>query len=413
MVDGTGRIGDFVSPITDSKKTRLGLPPAHREIQISIPVDHDVGDGHRAARQERLEGRRVTRPLRLQVNGIDLPRRPIAREQRPLIPGRKTSAGSKNQAGRRPEPDIDHAADTVRVVFRPLSVGHPTSGVIAPAIFPSRNHMVDASGPVPGLADACLAVCIVGEQLALGVERHVVGVPETTGNQLPERTRFVRTGHPAGRHESRLGGNQQIVGPIAERRSGRQPVRNLGAVARNNIDETVGAEHRGVGTVLTMPVLVVHGLQALQQLDLVEPIIAVRIQHPVEAAALSHLLLGGPVQVDRHVETVVGVEKPLGMADGKIQLLDLCDGISVSQCHPVKTPELIRGDQTPRGIRRQGDPGALFLQRHRIDQIHLESLRRLKLPGNFQKARIVGCVGVSLLGIDPANFGTKRKSRTR
>ena len=73
----------------------------------------------------------------------------------------------------------------------------PKAGAGPPAEFSSRSRMKDARRAMPGHARFPFGVGIVGEQFAVGIQRHVVGIAKADGKDFPLPAVGIGGGDPA------------------------------------------------------------------------------------------------------------------------------------------------------------------------------------------------------------------------
>ena len=133
----------------------------------------------------------------------------------------------------------------------------------------------------------------------------------------------------------------------------------------------VGVRHDGVRAVLAAA-----ALEAAQQLDLVQLAAGFRGADAIQAAAPL-------LAVDHDVEAVKGPQQTLRLADVHGQFLDLNAGRSANRRgrDAVEAAVLVRDDQPALRIDAHGDPRALRLARHRVEQLDPEILGDLDALG--------------------------------
>lgn len=200
---------------------------------------------------------------------------------------------------RRAGADVEHRAEAVGEVIQ------PHARVRAPAELRAARDVIDARGPIPRDADVELHVGIVGEQLALAVQRDVHGVAEARRNHLPVLTVRRNPANPAARRleshrMSRRVGNDRVERVLLPHRRlhGDGPLRHAGEVAAHQIQPlAVGGRDDGMRRVL-----VAH-VEFLQQRELIELVVPVRVANAVEAPHV------------RHVETVERPYESIRAAD--------------------------------------------------------------------------------------------------
>ena len=225
-VDGIGRLGAGVG---HAVQFRLRAAATHREVQGPVEADGVVGQRQRTARHELFFHRAVRRSLGLNMNGVHRSEGPVADIQRLLVLRREPRAVPKLDTHGGARADVHQRGQAVEVVGGPLARPAP------PAKLTAAGGVHHPRGAIPRRAEVPLHVGVVGEQLAIGVERHVVLVAIARRENLPRLPLGVGLGDPAPRGQDARGmtvrvplpGEQQVFVPVGRQPAG-HPRRGLG-----------------------------------------------------------------------------------------------------------------------------------------------------------------------------------------
>ena len=153
----------------------VGTATAGGEVEGAVRAHVEVGDVEGPAFEDGRHSRRITGARPLELHGVDLSPRPVADEQRSLEPLRKHDVVVRYHARRRAGTDVERRRQAVEVGLGPFGPAAP------PAQLGTHGNVVDPRRPIPGRADVPFHVGIVGKQLAVRVEGHVVGIAKAAG----------------------------------------------------------------------------------------------------------------------------------------------------------------------------------------------------------------------------------------
>src|SRR5262249_16665219 len=129
--------------------------------------------------QELFELAGVGRVFRSEVESIQLAVAPVAQIERLPVLGRELRAIAERDARRRAGSNVGRRGQAVHRIRTPLA------GAVAVAALRAAGDVKDAGGPIPGSVDVPLHVGVVGEELAIAIERDVERVAEADRDQLP------------------------------------------------------------------------------------------------------------------------------------------------------------------------------------------------------------------------------------
>ena len=297
---------------------------------------------------------------------------PIEHEERALILGGKLRAVAKHCARGRPRADVERGWQVVGVKLGPLA------GSIAPAKLRAAHDMVDARGAIPRRIEVILHVRVVGEKLAVAIDRRVEDIAEAGGEGLelfPIRRHAIDDA--AGPHDIaheaatvRHPRQQMILAPDRRHLRTARELSRLRPIAADEIQRF--AIRRGQHRVDAMIAL---RLDRAQRLYLVEPIVAVAIGDPVKPARYLRLVV-----IHADVERTEGEQHPIHRADVGGHLLNLRRIERLPGGRRGKAVEpavLVAGIDATLVIVAEIHPRALLAAGHGVEQLHLEVLRRL------------------------------------
>ena len=373
LVPGVDRRRRFAADVGHAIQLRLRAASAGREVQRLVAPDRGVGQRQRGAGQKSFPRAGVTGSLGRNVHGINRSVRPIQAEQRPLIFGWELCSVAELDADRRALAHINNGRQAID------PVGRPVAGAVAPAEFAAAGGVAHPSGPIPGQAHVGLHVGIVGEDFAVGVQRHVVGIAKADGQQFPLLAVGIGGGDPsAGGHHADaeaagipLAGEQQVFVPIRHDPAAAagshvgvplagagtaQPLRRIGVdvdrqgreVAGDQIQPlAVGRDPRGVWAVVAGP------LKIGQFPYVVDLVVAVGVAQPIQRAAA----------VVRHIQAVESEQQPLGRGNVDFQSFD--------PRRLARSDRRRRDAEQPLSGFRRGDHAPLGIDRHRHPRAHL------------------------------------------
>jgi hypothetical protein len=356
----------------DPVQGRLRAPSAHQEVQGSVGPEFHVRDRQGLAFDQRLERAAVGGAVLVQRHGVDLPVGPVAdQESAPIRRVKVRALGHEAHARRGRGADVDDARQAVGVVRGPAPRAR------APAVVAARDHVFDHRRAIPGQAHVPLHVGVEREGLAVLVERHVVGVAEAGGEELPLPAVRIRAADPtAGRDDADrvavgIGvlGQQLVLAPALRHERTRERARHLRVVAADDVERAlVRREHDRVGTVLTVP------LEGLEQLGLAEAVVAAALGAPQAGLELAAAV------GDDHVQRVEGVQQSVRASGQPRELLDARHR-AVREGHAVQRAVLVAGEDATAVVEAHRDPGALGALRHAVEQLGAETLRQLQFLG--------------------------------
>ena len=375
----------------------MRVAPAGREIQGAVIADDDIGDVQvllrRAFDDQTLRGDKNLRLGRvggagwLQVNGEDSAIGPVEGVDGLLVFHGELGADAVAHAGRRTDADIEEAAEAIEVE------GRPNAGARTPAELRRARAVVEANGTIPRHAPVPFHVAIEGEQLAIGIERDVVGVAETAEHQLPGLAlRIGADDVAAGRQNSGrvavavpLSRQQEILAIVAQRRARRDPVRHRGVVAVHDVDLLVWAKGQAVRSMFAAAV------EFLQEHNVVVLVRALRVRAAIQAKAL------GADAV--HIKAVEGVQHSHRAADGELELLDI-GGLSILEGDAQDRLVLLTRDNQPAlVVLGHADPRPLGFGVRGMDEVDLESVRHVeRIAGACRRLRLACVVSDSECG---------------
>ena len=247
------------------------------------------------------------------MHGVELAVAPVAEVKGLLVLRREFGPVAEGNARGRAGADVDHRRQAVDVVRRPLA------RAVAVAEIAAAGDVEHAGGAIPRHVHVPLHVGVVREQLAVAVEGDVERVAIAHRHQLPVLavglTRqmwppgafsSVMKPAPSTMRGSRLS-SPQMRG-TSEPSSAGQPR----GIAGDDVERlAVGCQDHRVRAVLAAAV------ELAQELDLVEPVVAVGVADAIEPAVIL------PAAIDDHVEAVERPEQAVGLADRHVDRLDV------------------------------------------------------------------------------------------
>ena len=299
--------------------------------------------------------------------------RPVVNVERLLILRRELRAVAERHAGRAADPDDGDRRIAVGIVLGPL--GAP----LAEAAVAAAHRVEDADRAVPRSAPVPFHVAVEAEELAVGVERDVVGVALARGDELgilavgiePDDVAAGRLVIGAEAVSVLRAREDAVVGIVAMGRAREDVLGHAGEVAVHAVELPVRAEHNAV-----RPVLAGAALPFAEKLDLVVLVGALRVLAAEEAEhAPSRVVL--PVAI--HVERVEGVEHPHRLADGELEVLFLLDSPIPQREARDRLPALAAQQEPPLVVFGQADPGAMNFRIGLEDVLDLEVGKGLEL----------------------------------
>ncbi len=336
-----GRGLAFLGGGHDAKDRAGRVAAAHRKVEPTVGPHVDIGAVERLAFQENLGRALVRGRRRLQRHGHDPPLRPVAHEKRVTVLVAQPPAVVKHHAGRRAAADIDRRRQAVDVILRPLRPAAP------PAELGPGHQVVDPRRPVPGQRDVPLHVRVVREQLAVAIERTVVGVAKAPHEQLDEAAVGVGPhDRAAGRLDARgvavgvfvLRRDQLAVVEMMVRAGGGQRRLDEGVVADDDVNEAVRAEHRRM-----RPMLAHAALELEERFDALGGAVVVGIGQPVEGRAR------GAIAHGEHV--AVPSQDALAVVHLGAEVLDRLErAVVVLVLHQQERTPFARGDDVARFV---------------------------------------------------------------
>ena len=373
---GLARRVDLAAGVGHTVKGRLCSSAADGQIHRAVlRVDDHVGHRQRLAADELFHLGGVAGPLGPEVDGAELPEAPVADEEGVLILLREFRTIAERDPGGRTRSDVDDRAEAVD------GGGGPLRRAVAESELRTADHVIDASGPVPGFADVPLHVRVVGEQLAVPVEGKVERVAESGRDQLPHLAIRVGARDPAlGSqrvvHETgRDAGREVVLAPV-ERDARGIDLRQLGRVAADHVERlAVRREGDRVHAVLA------PALDLAEQLDLVVAVVSVGVSCAIEA-------VGAPL-VHHHIKAIEGVKQTVGAREAHPDRLrfDRVVAARGRRRQAIELAVLVGRDEPALRVDAQGHPRALGLPRHRIDQVELEPLGDPHISGGILGGR--------------------------
>ena len=329
----------------------------------------------RAAGEEFLLRRRVARTLRLEMHRVNLAPAPVEREERVLILRRELRAVAEGHAGRRTGTDVQRGGKVVRIKLRPFA------RTIAPAPFAAAGDVVDAGRPVPRRVEIVLHVRVVGEELAVSVERTIEDVAEAGGVEFPVfPVRREAVDHAAGcetipivtapvRHAF----EHMVFAPI-HHHAGRIHFGQVGVVAGNQEHGlAVGRRKNGVNPV------VATGFDRAEQFHLVERVVIFRRCDAIHAAGNFLLVI-----VYTDVESAEGPEHSVHGANLRWHLFHLRRVERLAgrrRREAIQPAVLITGDDAALRVGAKIHPRSLLAAGHGVEQLDLEIFRGLDAAG--------------------------------
>lgn len=359
--------GGVLAGVGDAIDGGLGAAAADGEIHGAVlRMDDDVGEGQGLAVDELLLPRGVAGAGGGEVDGIHGAVGPVVDEEGALVFRGELGAGAEGDAGGAAEADVDDGGEAVGVVAGPLA------GAAAPAELGAAGAVVHAGGAIPGGADVPLHVGVVAEELALGAEGDVELVAEAGAEELEVFAIGIHGADVAAGGEAAAGvavgipeaGQELILTPLPTGGAGGiEILGEVGVVAAVEEDAcAIGADGHGVEAVLATAF---HGVELV---DLVELVVAAGVGEAVEAVVLA-------VLVDHDVEAVEGVEEAVGLAhvDGELLGLEGGGGADGRDGHAVDAAVLVAGDEAALLVDGEGDPGALLVFGHVVEELDVEA----------------------------------------
>jgi hypothetical protein len=124
---------------------------------------------------------------------------------------------------------------------------------------------------------------------------------------------------------------QQVLRPVLSRRGGRERLGKVGEVPGDDVQLLVRSQHDPVRPVFAPARAIVGAiLELLQQRDLVELVVAVRVAHAIEPAVARRAL-----GVHDDIQAVERPQHPLRASDLQIDLLDLRRRVAGARRHAI------------------------------------------------------------------------------
>ena len=329
----------------------------------------------RTAGEKFLLRRRVARTLWLEMHRVNLAPAPVEREERVLILRGELRPVAERHAGRRTGTDVQRGGKVVGIKLRTFA------RAVAPAKFRAAGDVVDAGGPVPRRVEVILHVRVVGEELAIAIERSIEDVSESGRVELP---RFAigreAIDHAAGREtiavmaaSVRHALEHMILAPVHHHAGGIH-FGQVGIVARDQ--EHRFAIGRGQDRV---DAVIATGLDRSEQLHLVERVAALRRRDAIHAAR--DLLL---VIIHADIERAEGPEHSVHGANLRRELLHLRWVERLAgrgRREAIQPAVLIAGDDAALRVSAKIHPRSLLAAGHGVEQFDLEIFRGLDAAG--------------------------------
>ena len=343
-VEPSCRSGGLRALVADAVEGGLAAAAADGHVHEAIlRTDHDIRHGERTTRREDFLAGLPAAAFRRQVDRIQRREGPIAGEERALVGRGELGARAHGGARRGTRTDVDegwlHVERRERVVAR---AGAPTQ-------LAAGRAEVDARRTVPRGAHVPFHVGIVGEDVAVGSHRAIVGIAEAGRHADPILAVLVHARDPAA-HGLDAGGVaigifellQQVILIVAlGGRAGLFVVGELGVVAADHEDRTIAVEHELVRAVFARALEGAnHGLLRVGA-------VALDVAEAPDVALALFARAG--------VERAVGEEQPVA-ADGLgVDLGDRRLG-RILERHMPEHAALVAGDEVTRGRDRERDP---------------------------------------------------------
>ncbi len=188
-------ISRFLADVGDTEQLRLCTAAAGGEVEGAVRPHGYVGQRQWCARHELFLDGLVTAAGRFEVHGVHRAEGPVAAEECLLILRGELRAVAELHADRRTGADVFHWRKAIDVVRRPFA------GAAAPAELAAADGVTNARRSIPRRAHVPFHVGVVGEQLALGVEGHVISVAVAAADHLPRLAFGIGLGDPAARRQ--------------------------------------------------------------------------------------------------------------------------------------------------------------------------------------------------------------------
>lgn len=160
----------FAARVAHAVEPRFRYAAAGDEIHRALRTEAHRRDVQRGAVQELRFRARVAGAALPHLHGEDGAERPVADEQLVLKLRWEIRMMPEADGCRRARPHVQNRAKAVREIIAPHARVRP------PAELRAARDVIDARGPIPRRADIELHVRVIGEKLALTIERDVHGV---------------------------------------------------------------------------------------------------------------------------------------------------------------------------------------------------------------------------------------------
>ena len=310
-----------------------------------------------------------------------------------------------SDARRRAAAGVEHGGERIDKIFRP---GRPTA---PPAVFPGRDQVQQASRAIEREPLVRLHVGVMHEQLAVIAESQVVRIAKAAADDLHAAPFGIGADDGAAGSFDADGvtGGIFIAGRhkvpfviIAVRAGGIDLPVNLGVVAQQDVNQSVGAEDQAMSTMLER-----FALEFDERAHLFELPFLVQFGEAVKARSI------GPFTSDEHI--AVEGQNSLAILDFVAVRLDLVrDAVVIAVIDQQQRTPFLGGEDVPEFVEGHGDQRAgLFAGEdlldlefiHRFKAFILDEFgchRRFEIFGGLRCRRgcgSIGCWNVGLGGV--------------